>query len=131
MSAESYVTIGTLQAEKTDLLRLREAMNKYVREIEQQNDNLERGKRYSVCVCACYVMFVCVFVSVANWLCLSLCVSVFVKDLLYMYMYNSLLSRDILYDKSCICVSMCPCVSFLQHSLVCMMHDSVCACMRM
>ena len=43
VSAESYVTIGTLQVEKTELLRLKEAMSKYVREIEQHNDNLERG----------------------------------------------------------------------------------------
>ena len=45
VSTESYVTIGTLQAEKTELLHVRDTMSKYIREIEQLNDNLERGKR--------------------------------------------------------------------------------------
>ena len=70
VSAESYVTIGTLQVEKTELLRLKEAMSKYVREIEQHNDNLERGKRY---VCMYLYMCVCV-VFVRVCVCVCVCV---------------------------------------------------------
>ena len=56
--------------EKTELLRLKEAMSKYVREIEQHNDNLERGKRY---VCMYLYMCVCV-VFVRVCVCVSRCV---------------------------------------------------------
>ena len=44
-SNEAYVTIGTLQAEKADLLQMKDSMIRYIREVEQINDDLERGKR--------------------------------------------------------------------------------------
>ena len=45
-SNESYVTISTLQAEKTELIQVKDSMLRYIRELEQINDDLERGKRY-------------------------------------------------------------------------------------
>ena len=48
---ESYVTVSTLQAEKQELIQIKESLFKYVRELEQINDDLERAKRYvHVCV---------------------------------------------------------------------------------
>ena len=44
-SNEAYVTIATLQAEKADLLQMKDSMIRYIREVEQINDDLERGKR--------------------------------------------------------------------------------------
>ena len=45
-SNESYVTISTLQAEKGELLQVKDSMFRYIRELEQINDDLERGKRW-------------------------------------------------------------------------------------
>ncbi|KAL5473989.1 hypothetical protein EMCRGX_G028559 [Ephydatia muelleri] len=45
---ESYVTITTLQEERAEQLALKENMQKYIRELEQTNDDLERGKRATV-----------------------------------------------------------------------------------
>ena len=45
-STESYVTVSTLQAEKLELIQIKDSIMKYVRELEQINDDLERGKRY-------------------------------------------------------------------------------------
>ena len=47
-SNEAYVTIATLQAEKADLLQMKDSMIRYIREVEQINDDLERGKRVTV-----------------------------------------------------------------------------------
>ena len=46
--SESYVSITTLQEERTELLALNESMQKYIRELEQSNDDLERGKRFVI-----------------------------------------------------------------------------------
>ncbi len=42
---EMFVTVSTLQEERTELLALKETLQKYVRQLEQANDDLERGKR--------------------------------------------------------------------------------------
>ena len=42
---EMYVTVSTLQEERTELLALKETLQKYIRQLEQSNDDLERGKR--------------------------------------------------------------------------------------
>ena len=42
---ETYVTISTLQEERIELLALKDALQKYIRQLEQNNDDLERGKR--------------------------------------------------------------------------------------
>ena len=44
--AEAYVTISTLQEERVELLALKDALQKYIRQLEQNNDDLERGKRW-------------------------------------------------------------------------------------
>lgn len=46
--AEAYVTISTLQEERVELLALKDALQKYIRQLEQSNDDLERGKRVTV-----------------------------------------------------------------------------------
>ena len=43
--AEAFVTISTLQEERVELLALKDALQKYIRQLEQNNDDLERGKR--------------------------------------------------------------------------------------
>ena len=45
---ESYLTISSLQDEVAQLKAVREEVQKYVRELEQANDDLERAKRCSV-----------------------------------------------------------------------------------
>lgn len=47
-ATESYVTISNLQAENADLLQIKESYMKYTRELEQINDDLERGKRLDI-----------------------------------------------------------------------------------
>ncbi len=42
---EMFVTVSTLQEERTELLALKETLQKYIRQLEQSNDDLERGKR--------------------------------------------------------------------------------------
>lgn len=42
---ESYVVVTTLQEERAELLALKETLQKYIRQLEQSNDDLERGKR--------------------------------------------------------------------------------------
>ena len=42
---ESYLTISSLQDEVAQLKAVREEVQKYVRELEQANDDLERAKR--------------------------------------------------------------------------------------
>ncbi|CAH3044282.1 unnamed protein product [Porites lobata] len=46
---ESYLTISSLQDEVAQLKAVREEVQKYVRELEQANDDLERAKRATVC----------------------------------------------------------------------------------
>lgn len=46
---ESYLTISALQDEVAQLKAVREEVQKYVRELEQANDDLERAKRATVC----------------------------------------------------------------------------------
>jgi peptidoglycan hydrolase CwlO-like protein len=46
--AEAFVTISTLQEERVELLALKDALQKYIRQLEQNNDDLERGKRVTV-----------------------------------------------------------------------------------
>ncbi|KAL9957030.1 hypothetical protein ACROYT_G038613 [Oculina patagonica] len=46
---ESYLTISSLQDEVAQLKAVREEVSKYVRELEQANDDLERAKRATVC----------------------------------------------------------------------------------
>lgn len=59
-ATESYVTISNLQAENADLLQIKESYMKYTRELEQINDDLERGKRLEIlCACICLVMEEC------------------------------------------------------------------------
>lgn len=42
---ESYIQITTLQDENTQVRTMKDEMNKYIRELEQTNDDLERAKR--------------------------------------------------------------------------------------
>jgi hypothetical protein len=42
------MTISTLQEERVELLALKDALQKYIRQLEQNNDDLERGKRVTV-----------------------------------------------------------------------------------
>ena len=44
---EMFVTVSTLQEERTELLALKETLQKYIRQLEQTNDDLERGKRWA------------------------------------------------------------------------------------
>lgn len=44
---ESYLTISSLQDEVAQLKAVREEVQKYVRELEQANDDLERAKRWN------------------------------------------------------------------------------------
>ena len=63
-ATESYVTISTLQAEREELLSYKEYYLKLTRELEQQNDDLERAKRYFVSFvtlfCDVTILIVCV-----------------------------------------------------------------------
>jgi len=43
---ESYIQVTTLQDENSQVKIIKEEMNKYIRELEQTNDDLERAKRY-------------------------------------------------------------------------------------
>lgn len=43
---ESYIQITTLQDENTQIRTVKDEMTKYIRELEQSNDDLERAKRY-------------------------------------------------------------------------------------
>ena len=45
---EMFVTVSTLQEERTELLALKETLQKYIRQLEQTNDDLERGKRWAI-----------------------------------------------------------------------------------
>jgi len=42
---EAYVAVSTLQEERAELVALKETLQKYIRQLEQSNDDLERGKR--------------------------------------------------------------------------------------
>lgn len=44
---EAYLTISSLQDELAQLKAVRDELQKYVRELEQANDDLERAKRYA------------------------------------------------------------------------------------
>ncbi len=44
--SETYVSLSTLQEERSELTALKETLQTYVRQLEQANDDLERGKRY-------------------------------------------------------------------------------------
>jgi hypothetical protein len=47
---ESYLTITALQDENAQLKAIQDELRKYVRQLEQSNDDLERAKRYySLC----------------------------------------------------------------------------------
>ncbi|XP_066910525.1 nuclear distribution protein nudE-like 1 [Clytia hemisphaerica] len=46
---ESYIQITTLQDENTQIRTVKDEMTKYIREIEQTNDDLERAKRATIC----------------------------------------------------------------------------------
>ena len=46
MQRESYIQVTTLQDENTQVRTMKEEMTKYIRELEQTNDDLERAKRY-------------------------------------------------------------------------------------
>ena len=43
---EAFVTVSTLQEERMELVALKDTLTKYIRQLEQNNDDLERGKRY-------------------------------------------------------------------------------------
>lgn len=40
------MNVTTLEEERAELMALKETLQKYVRQLEQSNDDLERGKRY-------------------------------------------------------------------------------------
>ena len=40
-----YVSLSNLEEEREELVALKETLQKYVRQLEQSNDDLERGKR--------------------------------------------------------------------------------------
>lgn len=42
-----FVTVSTLQEERAELMALKETLQKYIRQLEQTNDDLERGKRWA------------------------------------------------------------------------------------
>ena len=42
---ETYANVTTLEEERAELVALKETLQKYVRQLEQSNDDLERGKR--------------------------------------------------------------------------------------
>lgn len=42
---EAYVSVSTLQEERAELSALKDTLQNYVRQLEQANDDLERGKR--------------------------------------------------------------------------------------
>ena len=41
----SYFQVAELQTELTEIKAIKDELNKYIRELEQQNDDLERAKR--------------------------------------------------------------------------------------
>lgn len=45
-----YVSVTTLEEERAELMALKETLQKYVRQLEQSNDDLERGKRWVSCL---------------------------------------------------------------------------------
>jgi len=47
--SEAYVQITALQDENAKLRAIKDEMQKYIRELEQSNDDLERAKRATVC----------------------------------------------------------------------------------
>jgi cell division protein FtsB len=54
------VNMTTLEEERAELVALKETLQKYVRQLEQSNDDLERGKRY---VCQRARVLVCTSMS--------------------------------------------------------------------
>lgn len=42
-----YYQVAELQNELSDITTIKEQLSKYVRDLEQQNDDLERAKRYN------------------------------------------------------------------------------------
>ena len=42
---ELYASVTTLEEERAELVALKETLQKYIRQLEQSNDDLERGKR--------------------------------------------------------------------------------------
>ena len=44
-----HFQITELQTELAEIKSIRDHLNKYIRELEQQNDDLERGKRFDFC----------------------------------------------------------------------------------
>ena len=46
---ENYAQVTHLQTENVELKIMREEMTKYIRQLEQTNDDLERSKRATVC----------------------------------------------------------------------------------
>ena len=45
---ESYLTITALQDENAQFKAIQDELRKYVRQLEQSNDDLERAKRYCI-----------------------------------------------------------------------------------
>ena len=45
---ESYLTITALQDENAQLKAIQDGLRKYVRQLEQSNDDLERAKRFCI-----------------------------------------------------------------------------------
>ena len=45
---ESYLTITALQDENAQLKAIQDGLRKYVRQLEQSNDDLERAKRFYI-----------------------------------------------------------------------------------
>lgn len=41
-----FVSVSTLEEERAELMALKDTLQKYVRQLEQSNDDLERGKRF-------------------------------------------------------------------------------------
>lgn len=44
------MNVTTLEEERAELMALKETLQKYVRQLEQSNDDLERGKRYELVI---------------------------------------------------------------------------------
>lgn len=65
-ATESFVSISNLQAERDELLSYKEYYNKLTRELEQQNDDLERAKRYY------YIDFCVLFNTLATTYCCAM-----------------------------------------------------------
>lgn len=48
MNVNTHKQISTLQEELTKMKAMRDEMQKYIRELEQKNDDLERTNRYTI-----------------------------------------------------------------------------------